>query len=67
MTVKGASQQAAFPAAAEAQFADQLFVTGAAAGGTADACEEIAVRGHKAVSMVNRGPEGPAKGCGDTT
>ncbi|MFL6428166.1 MAG: hypothetical protein ACJ71S_07980, partial [Acidobacteriaceae bacterium] len=39
-------EKAAFAASAEAQFANQLFVTGTAAGGAADASEQIAVRGH---------------------
>ena len=36
-------QHAAFPAATQAQFADQLLVAGALAGGTFDTVEEFAV------------------------
>jgi hypothetical protein len=40
-------EQATLAATAQAEFADQLFVASTTAGGAADACEQIAVRGHK--------------------
>ena len=54
-------QETTFAAAAEAQFADQLLITGTAAGGAADACEQIAVRGHDDFDGIPRSAAGPCK------
>jgi hypothetical protein len=45
-------EQAALASSAEAEFADELLVSGALSRGSADAVEELAVSGHRSFTMV---------------
>jgi hypothetical protein len=54
-------QETTLAAATEAQFADELFVTGTAAGGAADAGKQIAIRGHDDFDGIPRAAAEPCK------